>query len=171
MKKYELLFILPGTLDDKEAKTRSEEVNAIVKEYDGEAQLSALGKTRLAYPVKQIRYGYFFTVVFSAPADVIKTLQGKLTVTRDLLRAMITEYNEKYAQSRKLSYNTTANGITMVGSGAEAEAMMSAKPLVDVDVTSVYTPAPAQADNSAVDMTDINKKLDEILAGDVIPGV
>ncbi|OGH94291.1 MAG: 30S ribosomal protein S6 [Candidatus Magasanikbacteria bacterium RIFOXYD2_FULL_41_14] len=164
MKKYELLFILPGTLDDKEAKTRSEEICALVKEYDAEAEMTAMGKTRLAYPVKQIRYGYFYTVVFNLETDVVKTLQDKLTVTRDLLRSLITEYNEKYAQSRKLSYNTTASGITMVGSGVD-EVAVTEEQLEDKPVASVTAPA------KEADMTDINKKLDEILAGDVIPGV
>ena len=121
MKKYELLLALPGTLDEKEAKKRSEEVFGLVKEFDAEAVLTTLGKTRLAYPIKQIRYGYFYTIVFGVEPDALKNLQTKLGLARDLLRAVISEYNEKFTNSQKISYTTNTLGVTMVGEAAAEE--------------------------------------------------
>lgn len=157
MKKYELLLVLPGTLDEKEAETRSNEVLAAVKEKDANAELSNLGKTRLAYPIKQIRYGYFYTIIFSVESEDLKALQTKLGLIPDLLRAMVTEYNEKFSTSQKISYATNDVGVTTA-------AVEENEPVVGEEVT------PKKVDEK-VSMQDIDKKLDEILAGDVIPGV
>ena len=151
MKKYELLLVLPGTLDDKEAEVRSGEVLAMVKEYSSDAESHAMGKMRLAYPIKQIRYGYYYTVVFSIDNENLKNLQTKLSLTRDLLRAIITVYNAKYNPVQKLNYSTNANGITTVNE----EEVVAESPKVDPKVS----------------MQDINKKLDEILSGEIIAGV
>lgn len=152
MKKYELLLALPGTLDENEAKKHSEEVLTMVKECDTEAVLTAMGKTRLAYPIKQIRYGYFYTIVFSAETTPLKVIQEKLGLSRDLLRAVISEYNAKFNPNQKLSYSTNSLGMTMIGDTANED-------------------APAPKAEQKVDIQDINKKLDEILAGDLTPGV
>lgn len=168
MKKYELLLALPGTLDEKEAKKRAEEVLGLVKEFDAEGILTTLGKTRLAYPIKQIRYGYFYTIVFGVEPDALKNLQIKLGLARDLLRAVISEYNEKFTNSQKISYTTNTLGVTMVGEAAteEIKSMVESETAEPVKVEHT-----AKKEEPAVDMTDINKKLDEILAGDLTPGV
>ncbi len=158
MKKYELLLVLPGTLDEKEAETRSNEVLAVVKEKDANAELVNLGKTRLAYPIKQIRYGYFYTIVFSADTENLQALQVKLRLMPELLRAMITEYNEKFSASQKLSYVNNEMGAA------------TASATVDLSEEKTYVPA-AKKPEEKVSMQEIDKKLDEILAGDVIPGV
>jgi len=157
MKKYELLLVLPGTLDEKEAETRSNEVLAVIKEKDANAELNNLGKTRLAYPIKQIRYGYFYTIIFSVEAEDLKALQIKFGLMPDLLRAMVTDYNEKFSTSQKISYTTNDVGVTTA-------AVEESEEVVDAEV------APKKVDEK-VSMQDIDKKLDEILAGDVIPGV
>lgn len=158
MKKYELLLVLPGTLDEKEAETRSNEVLAVVKERDANAELVNLGKTRLAYPIKQIRYGYFYTIVFTADTENLKALQTKLRLMPELLRAMITEYNEKFSASQKLSYVNNEMGAA------------TASVAVDLSEEKTYVSVVKKPEEK-VSMQEIDKKLDEILAGDVIPGV
>jgi ribosomal protein S6 len=70
MSKYELLAVFPGTLDDAQVKEKSEELLAVVKVSGADAEIHPLGKNRLAYPINHIRYGYFFTYVFTEPAAV-----------------------------------------------------------------------------------------------------
>ena len=104
MQKYELLLVLPGTFDEKEAENEANKAMATVNEIGSEAILTALGKNRLAYPIKQIRYGYFYTVVFEAEAEKIKDLKNKLNLDKNILRGFITKYNEKMSQAQKISY-------------------------------------------------------------------
>lgn len=155
MKKYELLLVLPGTLDEKEAENRAQEVVNLVKENSTEAELHNLGKSRLAYPIKQIRYGYFYTVVFAAEPAGLKVVQEKITLARDLLRAMITHFNTNLTAAQKIAYTTDELGITTMAPKEE---------------TGEVRPHRVE-DAKKVDLADINKKLDEILEGDVLPGV
>ncbi|MEK7213057.1 MAG: 30S ribosomal protein S6 [Patescibacteria group bacterium] len=155
MKKYELLLVLPGTLDDKEAVARSEEVLKMVKEFSEEAELHVLGKSRLAYPIKQIRYGYFYTIVFKAGADQLKTLKGKLELSRDLLRAIISIFKTQLTASQKIVYATDSLGVTVMKENEEE--------------TAVKRPVSVRPRTVEIDLKDIDKKLDEILGqGDII---
>ncbi|EKD43203.1 MAG: hypothetical protein ACD_72C00411G0004 [uncultured bacterium] len=157
MKKYELLLVLPGTLDEKEAETRSNEILTVVKEYGKDADLAPMGKMRLAYPIKQIRYGYFYTIIFSAETKELKALQTKLGLLRDLLRAIISVYNPSYTPASKMSFTTTITGANRTNEEA-------------VEVEKSDKPAEKPADKK-VSIQEIDKKLEEILSGEIISGV
>jgi ribosomal protein S6 len=154
MKKYELLLVLPGTLDEKESEVKAQEVLNLVKEYGEEAELVEMGKNRLAYPIKQIRYGYFYTVIFQAEAEKIKELQVKLGLMRDLLRAVISHFKVKYSPGTAplYSYNKEENLEERVVAAVEPKAEYKEEIAVSV--------APRK---TTLDLKDIDKKLDEIL--------
>lgn len=152
MKKYELLLVLPGTLDDKEAETRAQEILAMVKENSTSNEFNVLGKNRLAYPVKQIRYGYFYTIVFEAETAQLKIVQEKLGLMRDLLRAEISIFNTNLTTTQKINYTTNSIGVTTM---APEEPVVKKEEVKDEDLS----------------LKDINKKLDEILDGSIISGV
>lgn len=199
MKKYELLLVLPGTLDDKEAEVRSEETLKLVHECGENVVVNAMGKNRLAYPIKQIRYGYFYTVVFDAEASKVKILENKLRLSREVLRSMITYYNTDVVAGQKITYSTDSSGITTMEK--EREVVQVATPVesvvevpVSVEETKEVVPvaevekAPAEdtapvveevkkpvakksRKSDKLDLEEINKKLDDIISGDVISGV
>ena len=156
MKKYELLLALPGTLDELEAQNRSNEILSYVKENSEKAEISPMGKMRLAYPIKQIRYGYFYTIVFNAEVEKLKAMQEKLGLMRDLLRAMITDFNIAYNPSQRATFATSSSDSSseetkpeFVFAPTTAPAMKMEKPV------------------EKVDMEDIDKKLDEIISGNI----
>ncbi len=105
MRKYELLLILPGTLDDTEAEKKSNEILELVKSNAKSVNISPIGKNRLAYPVRQIRYGYFYTIVFEAETKGLQILQKKLSLMRDLIRAMVTHFNSDVKVEQKIAYS------------------------------------------------------------------
>jgi ribosomal protein S6 len=157
MKKYELLLVLPGTLDEQEAQNRSNEILSFVKENSEQTEISPMGKMRLAYPIKQIRYGYFYAIVFNAEVANLKKIQEKLGLMRDLLRAMFTEFNVAYNPAQKVAYSATP---------VDAALMEELKEPV-ISATPVKEEKPAEK----VDMKTIDKKLDEIISGNIIAGV
>ncbi len=185
MKKYELLLILPGTLDEKQAETRATEIVAMVKDHGKEVELTTIGKNRLAYPIKQIRYGYFYTVVFTAESEPLKALETKLSLLRDVLRTMVTNFNIALTPTQKMAYSAEA---TMMNREPAADKAMSDKLAMDMPVVAeatAETAAPAKKATAPaasvpfskvkpdpMAMEEITKKLDEILSGDnIIPGV
>jgi small subunit ribosomal protein S6 len=173
MQKYELLLILPGTLDDKEVEARSQEIVALVGEHGSDVQIQSMGKNRLAYPIKQIRYGYYFAITFKSDAKKVKELENKLGLMRDLLRAMVSHFNVDLSAAQRLAYTTQQQGAqpAEVREGATTERMQE-------QVAQLMEEKVAQAPESKVarpteklNMDQINKKLDDLMAGDVIPGV
>lgn len=173
MQKYELLLILPGTLDDKEVEVRSQEIVALVGQHGSDVQIQSMGKNRLAYPIKQIRYGYYFAITFKSDAKQVKELEGKLGLMRDLLRAMVSHFNIDLSAAQRLAYTTQQQGAQPAEAreGASAEQMQA-------QVSQLMEEKVAQAPASKVarsteklNMDQINKKLDDLMAGDVIPGV
>lgn len=165
MTKYELLLVLPGTLDEKEAENRSNEILSVVKEYGSEAEIASIGKMRLAYPIKQIRYGYFYTIIFSVESKELKAVQDKLGLMRDLLRAIISVYNPNYTPASKLTFTSTfSNTFTTTNSGTN----MVNEEMVEVEKPKAPIEKPV---DKKVSIQDIDKKLDEILAGEIISGV
>jgi len=158
MKKYELLLVLPGTLDEKEAEVRSNEILTLVKEFDEKVEMITMGKMRLAYPIKQIRYGYFYTLIFSVESKELKVLQEKLGLTRDLLRALVSVHNPNFSSSQKLSYTTNEIGVTTMNNEES------------VSEEEKFEHTEKQTENK-VSIQDIDKKLDDILSGNIISGV
>lgn len=192
MNKYELLLVLPGTLDEKEAAAKTDEVMALIKEFGQEAELKVMGKNRLAYPIQQVRYGYFYTVIFSSDTENIKKIETKLRLTRGLLRAIIARYNKALDGAENTARLT---GMTAHVEAEEAEnnevvaVVETAEPAVEVSepVSVEETPAVAveaeeveetpvieeekkeekkSAKAPVMDLKEIDKKLDEILADD-----
>ncbi|MDO8509794.1 MAG: 30S ribosomal protein S6 [bacterium] len=178
MKKYELMLVLPGTLDEKEAETRSNEVVSMFKDVDGTSILQAMGKVRLAYPIKHIRYGYFYTLVFSAEPSAVKALSDKLHLMRDILRGIITDFNEQFAVGQKMNYITNGNMAVNppineeMGRGRieKVEKKEEKTEVVEVEAVKEEKKVEKKVEEK-ISMQDINKKLDEILSGDIIPGI
>lgn len=178
-RKYELLLVLPGTLDDKETEAKLNDVEKIVKEYGAEVEVNTLGKNRLAYPIRQIRYGYFYTMVFNSEPTAVKTLEAKLRLLREPLRAMVSLFNTTLTAAQKIVYSTDDAGVTTMKERAPTpQTIVADKVGATVEEKPLSPMPPAAAPASAVgrkveelDMESITKKLDDIMKGDVIPGV
>lgn len=178
-------MVLPGTLDEKEAEVKTKEVVEIINEFVQEADLTVLGKNRLAYPIKQVRYGYFYTVVFSAEPENIQKIEEKLRLSRGLLRAIITHYNKAMIGAQKITYfnempQQEEQARTFVVDKVESDfketpvqeqlietADLAKEEAVDAEAEKVVFPkVPVKA--KTLDLKEIDKKLDEILADDNI---
>lgn len=161
-KKYELLLVLPGTFDDKEVVGKAEEIVSMVKELCTDVELHTMGKNRLAYPIKQIRYGYFHAITFTADAESVKKLENKLRLHREILRFLVSHFSTNLTAQQKIAYTTDASGITRM---VEREPMVSSMPAS----TPGLQVEPVKAEK--LDIEEINKKLDDLIGGDVGTGV
>lgn len=96
MQYYELLFILPGTLSEDEVKPVVKDVQEIVKANGGQNySCDDMGKSRLAYPMKHIRYGYFQLAHFEAESKQVVVIGKKLRLVTQVLRVLIQKYDPK----------------------------------------------------------------------------
>jgi len=179
MKKYELLLTLPGTLDDNEVKQEIETVLGVVKEYsEGEVEKKSLGKVRLAYSVKQIRYGYYYTVVFEAEPGKIPELNQKLRLNKGLLRAIINIYNPAAKDITPIFSSTPVKTprrgdlkekVTLEEVLSEKSEEKKADKKIEEKVVKKVDSSTKKSTESSLDLNDIDKKLNNILEGnDVI---
>lgn len=174
MKHYELLAVLPGTLTETEAHEIATQVKETVEKNGGTSiEQEYNGKSRLAYPMRHIRYGYFFLFTFEATeADVI-TIQAKIRLIGQILRFLCKIYNP--SQKVSLNFGDTAQTQPDPELGTEKKEEIVAKEVPEMDlvqpVAVAETPAePEETPKAAepkekndISMEEIDQKLDELL--------
>lgn len=177
-KKYELLLVLPGTLDEKESEAKANEILVLVKENATTAEIHLLGKNRLAYAIRQIRYGYFYTIVFEADQAGLKIVHDKTALLREPLRVMISHFNTTLTAAQKIVYSTDEAGVTTMREKEYAAAPQRFVPSTPVaaaipELAPENIPAKSNAERKIdeINLDEINKKLDDLMKGDVILGV
>ena len=105
MKNYEILCVLPGTLAETEVEEVSKKVFSVLEENGAKnSQVEDMGKSRLAYPIKHIRYGYFRLFRFEAETSVVKNVEDKLRLFPELLRAITHVYDPSKVSDKKINY-------------------------------------------------------------------
>jgi len=189
MTQYELLCVLPGTLSEEEVGPMVAQVQAVLTE-NGATDIQAvdMGKSRLTYPMRHIRYGYFRTFYFAAEPESVQKMQNKLRLMRELLRALITvdhpekraEYAEKKAagQRRSAAHKQAKEKAAAPAKKEEApkaaapakeekKESASAKATADEGEVKTETPETKETAKPAVDMQEIDKKLDALLESDM----
>ena len=189
---YELFCILPGTLTEEESNAKIQSILDIMKENGAEdVKTKEGGKSRLAYPMKHIRYGYFYTILFTTDTTQIATIKEKLRLVTDVLRSIIhvyneEEYNKKEAKIQKMKQRSERfsqkkvekqeapkeerKPVKKEGVKPAAEAPTETK--ADVKEEAKEESAPQEevvpkVEEKKQDIEDINKKLDEILEKDL----
>ncbi|MDP2692627.1 MAG: 30S ribosomal protein S6 [bacterium] len=183
VKNYELLFILPGTLAETEVTPVVDTVKVAIEKGGGKSiKVKDLGKSRIAYPIRHIRYGYFQLCNFDAETTEIKTIRENLGLLDGLLRVVIkiTGINETIPD--KISaisdvtvrdnepVRTVRHEVSRPKENVEASHKINTKKkdkaeasqrLVSLGLKKTET----KAEN--IKMEDIDKKLDELLGGDI----
>jgi len=177
MQTYELFFILPGTLDEAEVKPAVEAVVSMVAEAGGAgATVQSLGKSRLAYPMRHIRYGYFQTCRFQAEPAAVPAFQAKLVVMGNLLRVVVRQVNAATMTIDKVSIVSDVFSREPGEPSREAVSRTLASPEVDTHRLDILPSKDAVVAADAiktetraedVKIDDLNKKLDELLQGDI----
>ena len=95
MPQYELLYILPGTMTEDEAKPVMAKVEASLNAAGVTGVTSEHGgKNRLSYAMRHIRYGWFELVYFSAEPKVAPLVEAKLRLLPELLRVVVRQQTD-----------------------------------------------------------------------------
>lgn len=105
MQNYELLAVLPGTLSEAEVQPSVEKVKQVITENGGTGlEFNDMGKSRLSYPIRHIRYGYFYVGRFQAEPESVSKIQQKLKLLPELLRSLISKYNPQTHKEGKIIF-------------------------------------------------------------------
>lgn len=171
---YEMLCILPGTLTEDEANKSLEQVKAVLEKHGvADIAVQQMGKSRLAYPIKHIRYGYFQLFYFNTEPNVVNEVRNKVALSPNVLRVMVQTTSQGAAsKSGRYTLNLEAEAVPREEESAPVRpAFCGAAPVVHETALREETPVVEQPQplkpTKPVSMEDIDKKLDEILQNDL----
>jgi small subunit ribosomal protein S6 len=153
--KYELLYIIPSKYTEDEVKSIMDKIKAIVT--DGGLAVSEmhnLGKRRLAYPIKHVRFGNYVLVWFEGDKRAVAKLNEILRLSGDVLRHVIVSFNPLL---NKIPNFAEEEAKRPASEESESRPVSSRKPT---------SQAPVKKDEP-VNMEDLEEKLDKILNEEV----
>ena len=170
MKKYEILCVLPGTLAEDEVAPIATQIENQLKDQGAEEiKRTDLGKSRLAYPMKHIRYGYFEFFTAQIAPEKVAALELSIRLLGNILRVGVQVHDPKQKGTITLAQDPTA---------------LSAPPKADLPTRSgrpevrkeqkERTDAPVEEKQEkkavaepSLNLENIGEKLDEILQKDI----
>lgn len=169
MNHYELLCVLPGTLAEDELAAPLEKAKDIITAEGGEnLRFEEKGKNRLTYPMKHIRYGYFFLVFFEAEPSAVAEIQKKLGMTKAFLRTLLNahdpEKKKMYSEAMETFEKRKAHFAGKKSDSAEKKTLPKEKK--KEDAPNKQKKEEKQGEKK-VDMNEINEKLDALLQSDL----
>ncbi len=179
MKLYELLYIIGTQFTDPEIEAiRKSVISLIEKEGATISRHENLGKIKLAYPIKGMRHGTYILIHFSAEPSRLKDIDRQLRLTEEVLRHQIVAIPES-AKDRE--YNITAY-VPPLSEEGRAQRREEKKTAQTLDLHSsessstlkeIAPPPVMNNEESApsMSMEELDKKLDQILEGDVTDNV
>lgn len=170
--RYEALVILRGTLSEEETGPTLRAVQSVIEKNGGDDIICHdLGKNRLAYPIAHVRYGYPRACYFTASPEAVSIIQKKMLSADHVLRAIVRRFNAKKQAERK---TPIAEGILRrewrdAGETARSERTIAeAVQTANVMAEPARDPEPTEPRTTeAIEIKDIEKKLDEILESDL----
>lgn len=169
MTHYEMLVVLPGTLTEIEAKPVIATIKETAEKYGAtELSLHDMGKSRLAYPMKHIRYGYFYILQFTAAETDVQEVQARVRLIGNVLRLTLRTYDPATQ-----TVNASTLSITPLSSVVNLdEVAPTARETVRDSRRETAKPVVAATEEvevkaKDVSMEEIEEKLDQILEKDL----
>lgn len=95
MNKYESIYIIRPHLEEEAIKAMVEKFSNLILQGGGQIDnLDEWGKRRLAYPIDDIKEGFYVLMNFSAPAELPQELERVYKITDDILRYLTIRIEE-----------------------------------------------------------------------------
>lgn len=95
MRDYELVMVVDPDVGDEGLPGVVERVHGFIQERGGTVKnVDQWGRRRLAYPIRRKQEGYYVITHFAADPQAIRTLEGSLELTEEVLRHLVTRLEE-----------------------------------------------------------------------------
>ena len=96
MRAYEIMFILPSSLDDEQADAVVSKYQKLVEDKGGTvSQVDRWGKRRLAYEIDGHHDGNYVVISYQGDESVNHELDRVMKISDDVIRHMITRQDEQ----------------------------------------------------------------------------
>ena len=95
MRKYESIFILPSSMDDKKIAKVVEHIKGVISDNGGESiEIKEPQKKRFSYPVKKMTEGFYVEINFEMDSQNLQKVKDALKHYPDLVRYMVVKKEE-----------------------------------------------------------------------------
>lgn len=99
---YEFLGIISGKLAENEVEPVIKKITDFFIVDGAEIAFKEyMGRRRFAYPIKNMRYGFYFTINFDGERSILPTIEKKLLLEENLVRYLITKTSPKTREERE----------------------------------------------------------------------
>ncbi len=96
MEKYEIMFIVKTTLEEKTVKETVETLGKIITDMKGKIlNTKDMGQRELAYPIKKEISGFYYVLTVDATHEAIKEFDRKSSLNENVLRHQIIKLDEE----------------------------------------------------------------------------
>ncbi len=147
MSDYEIIALFPGTLTEEEVAEKQNALQTVLTNHGAtDVAASNVGKRRLAYTIKKQRFAWYVQVTFNLGADAHQELNKTLLRDTSLLRFVL---------------RSTVPGMTHTFTTGERK--RGAKK----EVAKAAPKMAAPKKSGPVDMKELDKKLDDIVEGNL----
>jgi small subunit ribosomal protein S6 len=172
---YELTYIVPIKYIEGDLDKVNVTVKGLLKEAEGEiTKEDTLGKKKLAYPINHVHQGTYMVYEFDMPRANLLALDGKLSITNEVLRHLIAKKKVRTVEQIKREEEVQAR---IVKDREDEEAVQTEQTKEKIEkqekaaVETVKKEAPVvtlEKEDKKSTLDDLDKKLDEILKDDII---
>lgn len=171
---YEFFCIVPGDIAQEDATRTIDEIKQKVTAAGGSVDDAiALGKQRLAYPIRHERFGHYYALYVTMGSVEITTLRRELERHAGILRVFVRQFDsatDKKAHAEDLVFKRMPMTEPVIVAARRERPALVVAPFEErkpVPVEPLVQKEPAMA--SAVSAEEIDKKLDELLESDLLP--
>jgi len=175
MQNYELLVIISSKISEEEIPFVRDKVFELIKKNEGTVvRDNNLGKKKLAYPIKNQRYGYYVQVDFDLPGANLRTMEKELAIMDEVTRYIITvrdvlaiaraEKRAKEAKERRIEKPVEVKPLFEA-----EEPVINRIPFADPKpVEEEKVERQVKKEQKKVSLEELDEKLDHILDDDIL---
>lgn len=161
---YELLYAIPGRVSEAEIPGVVKRIDDLLASLGASIEKKEeLGSQKLAYKIKQEKYGFYVCIVFELNKSKLKELHDKLELDTEVLRFLIVTTQKKTAED--LARQAKIQEKIQSRKKEEVKKVLAHQVAKETEEKPAAAPAPIiEAEvKEKVSMEDLDKKLDEIL--------
>ncbi len=159
---YELLYIVPGTKTEEEARIEIPKVHALLATQGATNVKSDFwGKRKLAYEIDRVRYGYYDAVEFDLDSLKLSALEANLRLAEAVLRHQVVRRKVLTAEQQTAAQQLRER----IAARREAAKEKEAAGMITQEEPAVKPPA---VPTGPVQKKQLEEKLEEILESDKV---
>jgi small subunit ribosomal protein S6 len=162
MKHYELLCIIPAKYTEAELPGVEGKIADLIKKYEGEiTSTQNLGNKRISYPIKAAQNGFYFVIELNLEENRVKDFENALKLTPEVLRHQLSSKKLKtQAEIEKEKLRQERIDQRLAEKKAEETVALTEDKIEEEKEQPIKQPK--------VSLEELDKKLGEILDGDII---